>query len=78
MYESINKVGEKKADSTKMETETLNNKKVIESGKQILYDLIGIVVHSGQANAGHYYSFIKGNVCNRYFSLIIVIYFGDG
>jgi ubiquitin carboxyl-terminal hydrolase 9/24 len=26
----------------------------------ILYELVGIVVHSGQANAGHYYSFIKG------------------
>ena len=24
-----------------------------------LYDLVGVVVHSGQANAGHYYSFIK-------------------
>ena len=24
-----------------------------------LYDLVGITVHSGQANAGHYYSFIK-------------------
>ena len=24
-----------------------------------LYDLAGIVVHSGQASAGHYYSFIK-------------------
>ncbi|CAM1321691.1 USP24 (predicted) [Pycnogonum litorale] len=24
-----------------------------------LYELVGIVVHSGQANAGHYYSFIK-------------------
>jgi len=23
------------------------------------YDLVGVVVHSGQANAGHYYSFIK-------------------
>jgi ubiquitin C-terminal hydrolase len=23
------------------------------------YDLAGVVVHSGQANAGHYYSFIK-------------------
>ena len=28
------------------------------------YDLVGVVVHSGQANAGHYYSFIK----NRYSS----------
>ncbi|BFY99847.1 hypothetical protein BsWGS_02887 [Bradybaena similaris] len=25
----------------------------------IHYDLVGIVVHSGQANAGHYYSFIR-------------------
>lgn len=24
----------------------------------ILYELVGVVVHSGQANAGHYYSFI--------------------
>ncbi|KAK2704726.1 ubiquitin carboxyl-terminal hydrolase 24-like [Artemia franciscana] len=24
-----------------------------------MYELVGIVVHSGQANAGHYYSFIK-------------------
>ena len=26
---------------------------------QINYELVGVVVHSGQANAGHYYSFIK-------------------
>lgn len=25
------------------------------------YELVGVVVHSGQANAGHYYSFIKSN-----------------
>lgn len=25
----------------------------------IVYELVGIVVHSGQAHAGHYYSFIK-------------------
>lgn len=25
----------------------------------INYELVGIVVHNGQANAGHYYSFIK-------------------
>ena len=23
------------------------------------YELVGVVVHSGQANAGHYYSYIK-------------------
>jgi ubiquitin carboxyl-terminal hydrolase 9/24 len=27
--------------------------------RQINYELVGVVVHSGQANAGHYYSFIK-------------------
>lgn len=26
---------------------------------EITYELIGVIVHSGQANAGHYYSFIK-------------------
>ena len=26
---------------------------------EIQYELIGVIVHSGQANAGHYYSFIK-------------------
>jgi len=29
------------------------------SVSHINYELVGIVVHSGQANAGHYYSFIK-------------------
>lgn len=29
------------------------------SANQINYELVGVVVHSGQANAGHYYSFIK-------------------
>ncbi|XP_046339329.2 ubiquitin carboxyl-terminal hydrolase 24-like isoform X2 [Haliotis rufescens] len=27
--------------------------------KQINYELVGVVVHSGQANAGHYYSYIR-------------------
>lgn len=26
---------------------------------EITYELVGVIVHSGQANAGHYYSFIK-------------------
>jgi len=30
-----------------------------EEGKKRMYELVGIVVHSGQASAGHYYSFIK-------------------
>jgi ubiquitin carboxyl-terminal hydrolase 9/24 len=29
----------------------------------INYELVGVVVHSGQANAGHYYSFIKERRC---------------
>lgn len=27
--------------------------------EQKLYELVGIVVHSGQASAGHYYAFVK-------------------
>lgn len=27
--------------------------------KRSMYDLVGMVVHTGQASAGHYYSFIK-------------------
>lgn len=29
------------------------------TANKINYELVGIVVHSGQANAGHYYSYIK-------------------
>ena len=32
---------------------------VTPEAKQINYELVGVVVHSGQANAGHYYSFIR-------------------
>lgn len=28
-------------------------------GKVARYELVGMVVHTGQASAGHYYSFIK-------------------
>ncbi|XP_060555692.1 ubiquitin carboxyl-terminal hydrolase 24-like isoform X1 [Ruditapes philippinarum] len=41
---------------------------VTPENKQINYELVGVVVHSGQANAGHYYSFIKerrGTVLNN-------------
>ncbi len=33
--------------------------RVGEEGKPCRYELKGMVVHSGQASAGHYYSFIK-------------------
>ena len=26
---------------------------------EINYELVGVIVHSGQANAGHYYSYVK-------------------
>ena len=29
------------------------------AASEIQYELVGVIVHSGQANAGHYYSFIK-------------------
>lgn len=35
----------------------------LDEGKEVteqrLYELVGIVVHSGQASAGHYYAFVK-------------------
>ena len=43
---------------------------VIPEAKQINYELVGVVVHSGQANAGHYYSFIKER---RYVSTLHVL-----
>jgi ubiquitin carboxyl-terminal hydrolase 9/24 len=29
------------------------------AGRDTVYQLVGVVVHMGQANAGHYYSYIK-------------------
>ena len=67
IYESINKTRDNANQSS--EPEMTKNSKEQEGfrrtvsepfGKEILYELVGIVVHSGQANAGHYYSFIKG------------------
>lgn len=43
-------------------TDSVDNGLVINTcstSNQIYYELAGVVVHSGQANAGHYYSFIK-------------------
>jgi ubiquitin C-terminal hydrolase len=31
----------------------------LKDDKYYLYDLVGVLVHSGSADAGHYYSFIK-------------------
>lgn len=28
-------------------------------GRSVVYELVGMVVHTGQASAGHYYSFIR-------------------
>ena len=41
---------------------SLSKKQSINSQQQpIIYDLVGIIVHSDQANAGDYYSFIKSS-----------------
>ncbi len=34
---------------------------------ECLYELVGVVVHSGQASAGHYYSYIKERTGGRWF-----------
>ena len=39
--------------------------------KHLYYELVGIIVHSGQANAGHYYSFIKNR---RYVALAFIFF----
>jgi ubiquitin carboxyl-terminal hydrolase 9/24 len=55
MYDTINKETNDDQTNKKPKNEINNQKE-----KEIEYELVGIVVHSGQANAGHYYSFIKG------------------
>ncbi|XP_076309376.1 ubiquitin carboxyl-terminal hydrolase 24-like isoform X2 [Tachypleus tridentatus] len=39
--------------------EELSSPATISKANSAVYDLVGVVVHSGQANAGHYYSYIK-------------------
>ncbi len=48
-------------DNRKLSFSTFSKAVVDENKEQLShpYDLVGVVVHSGQANAGHYYSFIK-------------------
>ncbi|XP_033116308.1 ubiquitin carboxyl-terminal hydrolase 24-like [Anneissia japonica] len=40
-------------------TESITKTKAKHSKLDELYQLVGVLVHSGQANAGHYYSFIR-------------------
>uniref|UniRef100_T1IKX5 ubiquitinyl hydrolase 1 n=1 Tax=Strigamia maritima TaxID=126957 RepID=T1IKX5_STRMM len=47
-----------KLDSTNVDNSNIHIKTSSKS-HETLYELVGIVVHSGQANAGHYYSYIK-------------------
>ena len=49
-----------KEKESKVSTDAPDNKSMkVNSDSQHCYELVGIVVHSGQASAGHYYSFIK-------------------
>lgn len=45
-------MSEESADDEQTTTDTVDN-----DGTQ--YKLVGIIVHMGQANGGHYYSFIQ-------------------
>jgi ubiquitin C-terminal hydrolase len=73
-YDSINKsrLNAATEDSeSSMETSSLQPEKQQKLSKkpdkeEITYELVGIVVHSGQANAGHYYSFIKGSAASEF------------
>ena len=48
---------------TRCSIEVVSTAAIATNSNQINYELVGIVVHSGQANAGHYYSFIKDRRC---------------
>ncbi len=45
-----------------------------ETTEQKQYELVGIVVHSGQASAGHYYAFVKEKrlVLNTTYNYVIM------
>ena len=47
------------SDSSNVGHLNFNNSLNTSNMNEINYELVGVVVHSGQANAGHYYSFIK-------------------
>ena len=55
--ESYTSDGILKREKEKESTEKKGIK--IQTNTHVFYELVGIVVHSGQANAGHYYSYIK-------------------
>ena len=38
------------------------------------YELVGIVVHSGQASAGHYYAFIKESRSGTFNVIVLLQY----
>jgi hypothetical protein len=77
-YDSINKtrVNSTEDASPSMETNSSQSQKEQQQqaekkttgndAEEIMYELVGIVVHSGQANAGHYYSFIKGSAASEF------------
>lgn len=48
-------------------TTGLESKKDLDDQEQdFLYNLVGVLVHSGSANSGHYYSYIKERDTNRW------------
>ncbi|CAF1004126.1 unnamed protein product, partial [Didymodactylos carnosus] len=49
-------------ESMNMSTTTTTNKSVNEGSESSLFELIGVTVHTGTAEGGHYYSFIRDRV----------------
>jgi len=41
------------------QTKKMPKKKQAKAQAQSMYQLVGVLVHSGSANSGHYYSYIK-------------------
>ncbi|XP_065657355.1 ubiquitin carboxyl-terminal hydrolase 24 isoform X3 [Hydra vulgaris] len=51
-------ITKKEKESAVINSNQMPPMRIVTNTKQY-YELVGIVVHSGQANAGHYYSFVK-------------------
>ena len=52
----------------------LEGEKEVDDGNGTKYRLVGILVHSGQASGGHYYSYIRQRFANIFF---VIGYLGN-
>lgn len=58
-----NEKSETEESSKREEMEASGSTSEIKEEKHCLYDLIGVTVHTGTADGGHYYSFIRDRTC---------------